>query len=256
MDIKLKERFIELWEKYFGNAELPIVFYYSDSENNAEVVAKSEKWNCFIGELAKVRKGKSLAFDKDAISCSGGKRYTGFKSKLRPGFEFFLSCGNAEIEGERYLQTPQLVEKFLQNAPWIPAKGTKIIFKRWDMLLEEDKPEVVIFFAKSDVLAGLFTLAGYDSEDMNGTVAPFGSGCASIVQYPLAENQKEKPKAVLGMFDVSARPFVQENILSFAVPMKRFEEMISFMEESFLSTNSWEKVRKRINRDKYDLAGI
>jgi hypothetical protein len=51
MDIKLKENFIVLWEKYFGNAELPIVFYYSDFENDAEIVAKSEKWSCFIGEL-------------------------------------------------------------------------------------------------------------------------------------------------------------------------------------------------------------
>ena len=116
------------------------------------------------------------------------------------------------------------------------------------MLFEEDEPEVVIFFAKPDVLAGLFTLAGFDSEDMNGTITPFGSGCASIVQYPLAESHKEKPKAVLGMFDVSARPFVQENVLSFAVPFKRFEKMISFMEESFLITESWEKVRKRINK--------
>lgn len=248
MNIKLKGRFLELWEKYFGNAELPIVFYYTDSENDIENAAKSEKWSCFIGELAKVRKGRSMAFDKEAISCTGGRRYAGFSNKLRPGFEYFLSCGNAEIEGERYLQSPELVEKFLKNAPWIPAKGSKIIFKRWDMLSEEDEPEVVIFFAKPDVLAGLFTLAGYDSEDMNGTIAPFGSGCASIVQYPLAESKNEKPKAVLGMFDVSARPFVQENVLSFAVSFRRFEEMISFMEESFLVTNSWEKVRKRINK--------
>jgi uncharacterized protein (DUF169 family) len=248
MEIHIKEKFIVHWKKYFGNAELPIVFYYSDSAKEVENAAKSEKWGCFIGELAKVRKGRLIAFDREAISCTGGKRYTGFSNKLRPGFEYFLSCGNAEMEGERYLQTPELVEKFLKNAPWIPADGAKIVFKRWDMLSEEDEPEVVIFFANPDVLSGLFTLAGYDCEDMNGTISPFGSGCASIVQYPLAEGKKEKPKAVLGMFDVSARPFVQENVLSFAVPMKRFEEMVSFMEESFLSTNSWEKVRKRINK--------
>jgi uncharacterized protein (DUF169 family) len=117
MDIKLKEKFISLWVKYFGNEELPIIFYYSDNENNAEIVVKSEKWGCFIGELAKVRKGKSMAFDREAISCTGGRRYIGFSNKLRPGFEYFLSCGNAEIEGERYLQSPELVEKFLKNAP-------------------------------------------------------------------------------------------------------------------------------------------
>jgi len=248
MDIKIKETFIELWENFFGNAELPIVFYYSDNEIQAEYAGKATKWSCFIGELAKVRKGRSLAFDKEAISCGGGKKYVGFTKKLRPGFEYFLSCGNEKMEGERYLQTPELVEKFLKNASWIPAKGEKIVFKRWDLIDEEDDPEVVIFFAKPDVLAGLFTLAGYDSDELNGTITPFGSGCASIVQYPLAESKKEKPKAVLGMFDVSARPFVQENVLSFAIPFKRFEKIVSYMEESFLITNSWEKVRKRINR--------
>ena len=248
MNIKLKEKFIELWEQFFGNAELPIVFYYNESETNAEYAGKSGKWNCFIGELAKVRKGRSIAFDKEAVSCSGGKRYLGFSDKLRPGFEYFLSCGNAEMEGERYLQSPELVKKFLKNASWIPAKADKIVFKRWDMLLEEDEPEVVIFFAKPDVLSGLFTLAGYDSDELSGTIVPFGSGCASIVQYPLAESQKEKPKAVLGMFDVSARPYVPENVLSFAIPFKRFEEIVSYMEESFLVTKSWSNVRKRINK--------
>jgi len=247
MDIKLKERFIALWEKFFGNTELPVVFYYTDVENSAETAVASEKRHCFIGELAKVRKGRSLAFEVNAISCGGSKKYLGFTNKLRPGFEFFLSCGNAETEGERYLRSPELVERFLENASWIPAKGKKIVFKRWDMILEEDEPEVVIFFAKPDVLSGLFTLAGYDSEELNGTIAPFGSGCASIVQYPLAESQKEKPKAILGMFDVSARPFVNENVLSFAVPMKRFEVMVSYMEESFLLTDSWTKVRRRMN---------
>jgi uncharacterized protein (DUF169 family) len=247
MEIAFKEKFIELWSRFFGNTELPVVFYYTDNEVNAEIVEPAQKRNCFIGELAKVRKGRSLAFDQEAVSCGGGKRYLGFIKKLRPGFEYFLSCGNEDIEGERYLQTPQMVEKFLANAPWAPAKGKMIVFKRWDMLLEEDEPEVAIFFATPDVLSGLFTLAGFDREDMNGTIAPFGSGCASIIQYPLAESLNSKPRAVLGMLDVSARTFVQENVMSFALPVKRLEEITNYMEETFLITESWEKVRRRIN---------
>jgi hypothetical protein len=50
------------------------------------------------------------------------------------------------------------------------------------------------------------------------------------------------------MLDVSARPFVPEDTLSFAVPMKKFLKMIDNMEESFLITNSWKKVQKRIDR--------
>jgi len=48
------------------------------------------------------------------------------------------------------------------------------------------------------------------------------------------------------MFDVSARPWVPPNVLTFAVPFKRFVEMVSYMDESFLITKSWEKVKRRI----------
>lgn len=248
MDIKFKNYFQKLWSQYFGNAELPITFFYSDDNGDAEIAEKAEKKGCFIGELAKVRKGRSLAFNEEAVSCGGGKKYLGFTNKLRPGFEYLLSCGTPDMEGERYLQSPELVNTFLQNAPWVPAKASKILFKRWDKLTENDEPEVVIFFATPDVLSGLFTLSGYDRDDLHGNIAPFGAGCASIVQYPLLESLKDKPAAVIGMFDVSARPYVQENVLTFAVPFKRFVEMVSFIEVSFLITGSWEKVRKRINR--------
>jgi hypothetical protein len=52
------------------------------------------------------------------------------------------------------------------------------------------------------------------------------------------------------MFDVSARPFVKEGILSFAAPMNKFRQMVEDMDESFLITGSWEKVRRRIGKTK------
>jgi hypothetical protein len=66
------------------------------------------------------------------------------------------------------------------------------------------------------------------------------------VQYPYLENEISRPRAVLGMFDVSARPYVPRETLTFSVPMKKFIRMIGNMEESFLITRSWEKVKKRI----------
>jgi hypothetical protein len=48
------------------------------------------------------------------------------------------------------------------------------------------------------------------------------------------------------MFDVSARPCVPADVLTFSVPIKRFIRMIANMEESFLVTPSWRKVLKRI----------
>ena len=124
-----------------------------------------------------------------------------------------------------------------------PAKN--IVFKRWDLLETDDEPEVVIFFAKPDVLSALFTLANFDELE-NKVYTPFGAGCSSIVQNPYLEKEQDSPRCVIGMFDISARPFVEKDVLTFATPMKKFQTMVANMDESFLITRSWEKVKKRI----------
>ena len=105
---------------------------------------------------------------------------------------------------------------------------------------------MVVFFAAADVLSGLFTLANYDEADPHGVVAPFGAGCASIVAYPYRELRSERPQAVLGMFDVSARPCVSSGVLTFAVPWPKFMRMVDNIGESFLITKTWDKVQGRI----------
>ena len=248
MDAAFKNKFLTLWKKYFNDAELPITFYYTDEEGHAEAVKPGSVPRCIIGGLVKVQKGESLAFDVDAVGCSGGKRYLGFAEELMPDFEYFLSCGIPDkMEGERYKKTPEMVKEYMkQHMPVMKAPGRFIVFKRWDRLEEADQPEVAIFFARPDVLAGLFTLASFDEVEQNMVIAPFGSGCATIVQYPYLETKSGNPKAVIGMFDVSARPFVTKDTLTFAAPMSKFARMIDNMGESFLITPSWAKVQKRI----------
>jgi hypothetical protein len=69
--------------------------------------------------------------------------------------------------------------------------------------------------------------------------------CASIVYHPYHEIASDRPRAVLGMFDVSARPCVEPDVLTFAVPRPKFTRMVAQMDESFLITKSWSKVRRR-----------
>ena len=114
------------------------------------------------------------------------------------------------------------------------------------MLAAADDPAVVIFFAVPDILSGLFTLTGYEESQREAVIAPFCAGCASIVMHPFLEKDRERPRGVLGMFDVSARPFAHKETLSFALPLKKFSRMVADMEESFLITGSWAKVQKRI----------
>jgi len=246
MDRELKDKFITLWKKYFKDAELPITFYYTNGNGNAAWVHVEKKRSCIIGELAKVRNGESIVYNADLITCAGAKRYLGFTNTIRNGFEYFLSCGNEEIEGERYKRTPEIVLETMKNHKQLPLSGKNIVFKRWDKLIETDMPEVVIFFAKPDVLSGLFMLANFDQVEPNGVFTPFGAGCGTIVHYPYLEMKSDRPRAVIGMFDPSARPYVPRNVLTIAVPMVKFEKMVGYMEESFLITDTWKSVNKRI----------
>jgi uncharacterized protein (DUF169 family) len=247
MDTAFKEKFLTLWKKYFNNAALPITFYYADKPN-IEAVKPGSVPQCIIGALVKVQRGQSLAFDVDAVGCPGGKRYLGFAENLMPNFEYFLSCGiPGKLEGERYKKSPEMVKEYMQkHAPVLKAPGKYIVFKRWDKLDKDDNPDVAIFFIEPDALSGLYTLASFDEVEQEMVIAPFGSGCASIIQYPFMEVKSAHPRSVIGMFDVSARPFVDKNTLAFSVPMSKFKMMVDNMEESFLITPSWAKVQKRI----------
>jgi hypothetical protein len=249
VDIKRKQQFLDLWNTYFPGADLPIVLSYAEEkmEPDPNAAAPDERPYCLICSLTAMGNGASQRFDVSTLQCGGARRYLGFEPEVRPNFPYFLSCGiPGEIEGERYKQSPELVRRYLESQPTFHAPGPTIVFSRWDALEEDDSPEIVIFFATADVLSGLFTLANYDEADPQAVVAPFGSGCASIVYQPYQELQSQHPRAVLGMFDVSARPCVPPDVLSFAVPWPKFIDMLGQMDESFLITGSWEKVRARI----------
>lgn len=50
------------------------------------------------------------------------------------------------------------------------------------------------------------------------------------------------------MFDPSARPYVEPDRLTFAAPMEKFVRMVGNIEESFLTTPTWKKIRDRMSR--------
>jgi hypothetical protein len=242
-----RDNFVSLWKKYFNDAELPLTFYYTDEEGRADLVKPGTVNRCIIAAVLKARKGTTMTFNAESIGCFGGKRYTGFATEIMPNFEYFLSCGiPGKLEGERYKKSPGLVKDAMEHQKPFTAPGRYIVFKRWDMLEEADNPMVVIFFAAPDVLAGLFTLANYDEEEPNGVISPFGSGCSSIIYHPYFQIESSRPKPVIGMFDASARPYVDKCELTFSLPIKKFMTMVGNMDESFLITNSWKKIQKRI----------
>jgi len=247
MDMELKKRFMELWNRYFGGADLPIVFYYADEPADTAVVKAPSGRRCMLADIGRVRRGESICFDRDSFGCPGGERYSGFSQETSDAFRYFLSYGiEGKMEGERYKKTPELVDQYIKERVPFEAPAAYLVFKRWDALCAGDEPAVVIFFATPDVLSGLFTLANFDTPHQQAVTSPFCSGCGSIIDVPFHEIGSDDPKAVLGMFDVSARPYVAPDALTFAVPFEKFARMAGNMEESFLITKSWSKVQKRI----------
>ena len=75
MNLELRDRFTSLWNKYFGDAELPIVFYYSYGEGNVPWAEKPKGRSCIICELGKVRNGISLVYNTEGVTCGGARRY-------------------------------------------------------------------------------------------------------------------------------------------------------------------------------------
>jgi len=240
----------ESWKQFreaLGLKESPLGVYYTNGKPQG-VTPKTGIHLCMIGLLKKARKkGKAVYFDKEHFGCPGGGYYMGFLETPRPNIEYFLSCGiPGEMEGERYIKTPERAREYFARMKPRPAPARYCVFKPIEQFQEEEKPEVVAFFVTPDILSGLFTLTNYALEMTDAVQTPFGSGCSAILTYPLKEAEKEQPRAILGMFDVSARPMIEKDMLTFAMPYSIFLKLLENVSGSFLETGSWKKVLQRI----------
>ncbi len=242
----------ELWNQFreiLGLKESPLGVYYTNDPPEG-ITPKTGIHLCMIGFLKQARKsGKTVYFDKSHFGCPGGAYYMGFLESPRPDIEYFLSCGiQGQMEGERYVKTPELARNYGAKVNPRPAPAPYCVFKPIDQFQRDEKPEIVIFFAPPDILSGLFTLINYSGERTDGVYTPFGSGCSAILTHPLKEAEREDPRAVLGMFDVSARPMVEKDDLTLSMPYPIFLGLLENASGSFLQTESWKKVLHRIQK--------
>ncbi len=236
------DRFMEA----FGMSEYPIFFRYAYEVPEGTLMPSDGVHVCIFALLAKTRKdGIPAAFSGPRHGCHGGGYYLGYHDTPRDGIEHFLSCGiPGRMEGERYLKDPEIARARIAGLTPPPAGGKFALFTRADGAQPSGDPEVVVFFASADILGGLHVLANYDRKD-EGVTAPFSSGCGAVVSFPRKERASGSNRAVLGMFDLSARPHVEPEVLTFAVPYRRFLTMAENVPESFLLTKTWGALKKR-----------
>lgn len=209
-------------------------------------------FSCVMGNIWLARKKKGAAFiSSEEYGCPGGVYYC---SMMKPHLRFienYVSTGykGTPLEGERYMPNPDAMRKFMLEVNPREAPGKYCIFKPLSLFADGEEPEFIIFFARPEVLSGLFTQAVFTTGDMECVVSPFGAGCTNMISWPLYYKGKGLEKAVIGGFDPSARKFMKTDELTFTVSLEFYEKMLAALPESmFTHETDWKSVRKKVER--------
>ncbi len=255
-----------------GVCEVPMGLYYSDQAPDigtqpkpsplpsVEMEARGEvdwpsldkNWSCVIGQLWIARNRRSAAyFDREHFGCLGGAFYLGFLKPQLEAIACYISSGIPDyLEGERFLESPQVSRAFFEAVDPRPAPARYCIFKPLDQVTQSETPELVVFFDRPEVISGLHQLATFVTNDFEAVCSPFGAGCSNIVSWPLKYLAEGKLKAVLGTWDPADRKYLKTDEISFTVPIEMFSRMVARWDESFLTTSAWKTVVKRISKSR------
>jgi hypothetical protein len=151
------------------------------------------------------------------------------------------------LQGERYLKTPQVAAKFVDNLPIVDIPAKYVVVKPLrDVTLERDNVRSITFFVNSDQLAALVVLANYEGAHNENVTVPFAAGCQAAGICTYHEYEKEHPRAVIGLMDLSARENIRKQLgkdaVSFSVTPSKFLQMERNVEGSFLQRNTWKSL--------------
>ena len=268
MDSRIKEM-MELKYK-------PAAILFSDDKPEGARQFKEGKWGCVMFMLAAAAKGATAVFDRKTFGCFGGGVGLGFGDQYLnfPGgkecFKYFLSIGNEAweqgrltiekvkaflrdeslenfVHGEGYIKTPEGVGRFIDCLPMMDVPTQYVVFKPLDQVdPEKEKPEVIVFLVDPDQFSAMVVLANYGRGDNENVFIPYAAGCQTIGIYAYRENASERPRAVAGLTDLSARAALKrqlkDDLLTMAVPYKLFLEMEADAPGSFLERHTWQSL--------------
>lgn len=211
-----------------------------------------KNFSCVLGVIWRARKKRTAAyFDRDRFGCLGGAFYLGYLKPQLEAIARLVSTGIPnQIQGERYLESPEVTRGFFNTIDPRPAPARFCVFKPVSHFSGGNQPELVTFFGRAETISGLNQLATFVTNDFEAVASPFGSGCSSIVTWPIRYQSQGKLKAVLGGWDPSDRKFLKTDEITFTVPLAMFTRMVDRWNESFLTTGTWETIRKRIGRSR------
>ncbi len=256
----------------------PIALIWSDEKPEGAMQFQEGRWGCVMWLAASAVKGRPAVCDAKTFGCFGGGVGMGFGNQYRSfpgseeGFCHFLSSGiegwaegpavaemvkpflsketfDNFVHGERYVKTPKDVKRFVTCLPIMQIPKRYVVFQPLaDVDADKETPQTVIFFADPDELSALVVLANYGRGSNENAIIPYAAGCQTLGIYPYREAESDRPRAVVGLTDLSARVYIRkqlgDNLLSFAMPFALFKEMEANVEGSFLQRHTWQELLK------------
>jgi len=233
----------------------PVAVVLTDAKPEQALQFKEGSRGCVGAMLYAAAKGRTVVFDRKTFGCPGGGTGLGFGNCYAAfAIDRLLSTGgkaelpNGQVfdmgEGERFFESPEAAARWAAALPYHDVPTEFIVCKPLDQVAEGEDVSLVLMFVNPDQISALVTLAGFRRGGFDATVAPWGAACQSIL-FAHAEAGSENPRGVIGFFDISQRRKIEKELLSFTMPYRKYLEMESSVDESFLSTPMWQKLRKR-----------
>jgi uncharacterized protein (DUF169 family) len=233
----------------------PVAVLLTDARPEGAAQFKEGSWGCVAAMLQAAAKGRTVVFDRKHSGCPGGGTGLGF-GNCYVGFpidQLLSTGGKAELpngsafdmgEGERFLESPEAAARWAGALPYREVPTEFVVCKPLEQVAEGEEVSLVLMFVNPDQLSALVTLAGFRRGTTNATVSPWGAACQSIL-FAHAEAESDSPRGVIGFFDISQRRKIARELLSFTMPYRMFLEMESSVDDSFLCTATWQKLRER-----------
>ena len=252
----------------------PVAVLFSDEKPEGAGQFAKGAWGCVMFLFAAATRGKSAVFDRESFGCPGGGVGLGFGNRYEtfpggvPGFCRFLSTGNESdpagkaigegmraagareefvdhfLHGERYKKSPDIVEKFVQDAPITDVPTQYVALKPLSQVdPAKEEPVSVTFLVNPDQLSALTIFANYDKPGLENVAIPYLAACQVLGIMSYREAASEHPRCLVGLTDISARKYLKgqnaSDKMTFTIPYKRLLEMEQCVAGSFLEGNTW-----------------
>lgn len=225
-----------------------------DKETNNEIDWQGVfgNFSCVIGHVWRARRKRTAAyFSAERFGCPGAAFWLGYMKPQTETIIHYVSTGIPErMHGELYCDSPDALQRIFDEIDPIPAPNRYCVVKPVGLFGADERPELVAFFARPEVLSGLHQLSAFVTNDPEVVASPWGAACTGLITWPRKYLARGDNRAVLGGWDPSARKFFNTDELSFTVSNAMFTQMLERFRESFLTTKTWQTVRKKIVRSK------